>query len=435
MQRPLIHFAPAKGWMNDPNGPVYADGVWHLFYQHNPNGCEWGNICWAYATSTDLISWVRRGVRLSPDRTRGERWCFSGCTVPTPHGYALLYTSVGFGENAARDRAVQRICACNRSFTRMRRCATILPDVNPFPVTEWRDPFVFEYGGKRFLLLAGVTGGKGNILLYEDVSGDLLSWKFVTAVYSRTGDILECPNAVMFGDTMLLLFSSIRANRVEYAVGKFNGRRFSVEEQGVIDHGENCFYATNVARGANGEAVLFAWLKESLLEGASPDGVYSGCLALPRILRLEEGRPVYAFAEGLVGLHGQELAVEGNTIRSSCERVRIHFRTHGAGEAVLLETGRSRVRLQFSAVDLCVVREGTPRGDARPLVLPIRGENEIDVICDGTAVEMLLNGAEAVSFRRYAEDQVSVLFSAEEDFVRELRAYELLPAPMTEEER
>ena len=93
MQRPTIHFAPEKNWMNDPNGTVYADGVYHLFYQYNPYGSDWGNICWAYATSSNLIDWERKGIRLAPDPAIGEKYCFSGCAVKQPDEFKVIYTS------------------------------------------------------------------------------------------------------------------------------------------------------------------------------------------------------------------------------------------------------------------------------------------------------------------------------------------------------
>ena len=65
--RPLIHYTPAKNWVNDPNGMVYVDGVYHLFYQYNPQGNEWGNLSWGHATSTDLIKWKEQPVALTRD--------------------------------------------------------------------------------------------------------------------------------------------------------------------------------------------------------------------------------------------------------------------------------------------------------------------------------------------------------------------------------
>ncbi|MCR4957970.1 MAG: glycoside hydrolase family 32 protein, partial [Prevotella sp.] len=67
LYRPQIHFTPAKNWINDPNGMVYADGVYHLFYQYNPQGNDWGNMSWGHATSTDLVHWTEQTVAMTRD--------------------------------------------------------------------------------------------------------------------------------------------------------------------------------------------------------------------------------------------------------------------------------------------------------------------------------------------------------------------------------
>ena len=76
--RPQIHFTPAKNWMNDPNGMVFVDGIYHLFYQYNPQGNDWGNMSWGHATSTDLIHWKEQAVALTRDEL-GD--IFSGSAV------------------------------------------------------------------------------------------------------------------------------------------------------------------------------------------------------------------------------------------------------------------------------------------------------------------------------------------------------------------
>ena len=89
--RPQIHFTPAKNWMNDPNGMVYADGTYHLFYQYNPQGNDWGNMSWGHATSPDLIHWTEQAVALTRDAL-GD--IFSGSAVIDKDNTA------GFGANA-----------------------------------------------------------------------------------------------------------------------------------------------------------------------------------------------------------------------------------------------------------------------------------------------------------------------------------------------
>jgi fructan beta-fructosidase len=91
LYRPQIHFTPAQNWMNDPNGMVYVDGVYHLFYQYNPQGNDWGNMSWGHATSNDLIHWSEQPVALTRDEL-GD--IFSGSAVIDKDNTA------GFGANA-----------------------------------------------------------------------------------------------------------------------------------------------------------------------------------------------------------------------------------------------------------------------------------------------------------------------------------------------
>ena len=89
--RPVYHHTPAYGWMNDPNGMFYKDGVWHLCFQHNPYGSQWENLSWGHSTSTDLIHWKYQGDPLQPDALG---MIFSGSSVVDKNNTA------GFGENA-----------------------------------------------------------------------------------------------------------------------------------------------------------------------------------------------------------------------------------------------------------------------------------------------------------------------------------------------
>lgn len=89
--RPLYHHTPAYGWMNDPNGMFYKDGVWHLYFQHNPYGSTWGNMTWGHSTSTDLVNWKFEGTPVVPDAWGS---IFSGSAVIDENNTA------GFGKGA-----------------------------------------------------------------------------------------------------------------------------------------------------------------------------------------------------------------------------------------------------------------------------------------------------------------------------------------------
>ncbi|WP_084423438.1 glycoside hydrolase family 32 protein [Cohnella thermotolerans] len=156
--RPRYHFTPLRNWMNDPNGPFQRDGEYHLFYQHNPSGTEWGDIHWGHATSLDLVNWKRLPVALAPSRELGELHCYSGCSVVNGDEVTLFYTSIGEGERNATTGAQQWTAKGNDLRTWRK------PAVNPIltvdihgdlRITEWRDPYVWRDQEEWKMLLGG----------------------------------------------------------------------------------------------------------------------------------------------------------------------------------------------------------------------------------------------------------------------------------------
>jgi len=98
--RPLFHVAPPAFWNNDPNGPIYHRGWYHLFYQHNPYGDDWGNMHWGHVRSRDLAHWEHLPIALWPSKESGEDHVFSGCAVLAKGRPLIFYTSIGRGQGA-----------------------------------------------------------------------------------------------------------------------------------------------------------------------------------------------------------------------------------------------------------------------------------------------------------------------------------------------
>lgn len=431
MERPKLHFAPVKNWMNDPNGTVFDGEKFHLFYQYNPEGSDWGNIQWAYATSKNLIDWTRKGIKLSPDGAIGERYCFSGCATKYEKGYKIYYTSIGFEEDAVQRHAKQLVCDADGEFKEIKRNGTgIFADVHPFPVVEWRDPFVFEFNGTYYMVMAGISD-RGHIFLYRATDKELNHWVYEGILFTPAcdTDIPECPNVAVFGKKIALLYSLAKENVVKYAVGEFDGRNFNVSGEDYIDYGVNCFYATNLAIGHGGDVVLFGWQKESLIGSASVDGTYSGCLAIPRIMRLNGNKTEFHFTNDLLSLYKRDLpvtSVNGKFVcDSDAELARITFTAEKYSKIKILSSEQEHVLLEFGDGKLLIHRYSlTKNADERVLEVKANGNNFVEIVSDGTIVEMLVNNL-AVSFRFYRQNPIKTLFKQLEGDVKDVRVAQL----------
>lgn len=298
--RPVYHFHPPANWMNDPNGTIYAGGYFHLFYQHNPYGDQWGHMHWGHARSRDLVHWEHLPIALWPSHELGEEHCFSGCAVVRGDDRPMLiYTKVGPGERGQRPPNEQWAALGSDDWITWEKH----PD-NPILALEthggppyagpWRDPFVFEIEDRRFLVLGGDYDDVTSVALYEAEDDTYARWRYRGELASapRTGPtFLECPNFFWVDDQWVLLTSPYRP--VEYQVGDFDpdAATFTPATSGVLDpgwrpnHSPAHFYATNIAYAPDGRCILFGWVR-----GFPADKGWNGCLALPRVLTIGPDR-------------------------------------------------------------------------------------------------------------------------------------------------
>ena len=268
--RPRIHFLPPAGWMNDPNGTIYHNGYYHVFYQHNPYDDTWRDLHWGHARSKDLVSWEHLPIALVPSKAHDERSCYSGSCCVTDGGVpTIFYTRVRpLPEREPREQWAATSDDEMIMWTRHPR-NPMLTDHHGGPAIKgnWRDPFVFRTEGRTFLVitaqLAESAGEDFAVLLYEALDGELEEWVFRNIILRKPGYELsfpECPNFFPMGDEWVLLTSPYKP--VEYHIGTFNlsTYTFSPRTHGRLDAGID-YYATNTAHAPDGRLILFAWIR------------------------------------------------------------------------------------------------------------------------------------------------------------------------------
>ncbi len=301
--RPVYHHTPPYGWMNDPNGMFYKDGVWHLYYQYNPYGSKWQNMTWGHSSSEDLIHWKHEPIAIRPD---GLGSIFSGsCVVDGNNtaGYGedaviALYTSAGVSQ-------MQSLAHSNDDGMTFEK----LPS-NPILTleTEARDPNMFwnEETGEWNLVLAHALDKE--MLFFT--SPDLKTWTLQSGFGKGEGcqdGVWECPDLFRLpvGDTGVykwVLLCNINpggpfgGSATQYFIGDWDGKTFTADRDasGVIptkwlDYGKD-YYATVTWSGApDNRRTSIGWMSNWQYAADVPTTQYRSANSLPREIFLFEG--------------------------------------------------------------------------------------------------------------------------------------------------
>ncbi|NJN83399.1 MAG: hypothetical protein HC802_14685, partial [Caldilineaceae bacterium] len=313
--RPVYHFRAPARWMNDPNGPLLIDGVYHLFYQHNPFDDIHGPMYWGHTTSRDLVFWEHQPIALWPSLELGETDCFSGCGRVNGNGEPLLfYTKVDRSPGGNR---------VNEQWAAVGGPELITWRKHPRnPILEME-----THGGpplcRRLARPVHLRGGRPHFYDRRRVLG---SWHADLRGRRRFAGALELPRPdVGSGGRVSQLCETRRQvadvdltlRRGRYHVGDFDLERlrFTVERSGILDPGfadGNGFYASNLLLDANGRCILLGWVR-----GFETGRGWNGCFALPRILTLgADGLPRQTPLPELAKLRGDHQKTPGQTIDS-----------------------------------------------------------------------------------------------------------------------
>nr|WP_283808989.1 glycoside hydrolase family 32 protein [Vagococcus allomyrinae] len=303
--RQNYHLMPSVGWMNDPNGAIWIEGQFHLFYQFHPYSSVWGPMHWGHACSLDGIKWQETAVALAPDQIYDQGGCFSGTSLHENGVTYLMYTgTAGSAGDAQPSRQVQCLAESTDllRFNKSEKNPVIGGNnldesINPL---EFRDPKIFKREGHYFALIVSQTEeGTGQLILYKSVN--LEDWHFFSILLEGTGEfgtMWECPDYFEIDGRDVLLFSPINMPRQAekytnyassvYMVGKVDWEtgKFYVSHYDEIDQGLD-FYAPQTFATSEGY-VLTAWMHmwERTNVTAELNHGWSGCMVLPRCLSI-----------------------------------------------------------------------------------------------------------------------------------------------------
>lgn len=187
-----LHLKAPRGWINDPNGFIYYNGEYHLFYQHFPYAPRWGRMHWGHAVSSDLTNWKHLDIALFPTKTDDKDGCFSGSAIEKDGVMHLFYTGVNYNVpdpenvNCCLDdkfTAAQLHISSEDgySFDNFGGKTTIIPPITDSKTGDrnhTRDPKVWQGEDGNFYIVLGTTvDNKGRLLFYR--SADLISWEYV----------------------------------------------------------------------------------------------------------------------------------------------------------------------------------------------------------------------------------------------------------------
>lgn len=288
--RSIYHHTPVYGWMNDPNGMFYKDGVWHLYYQYNPYGSQWENMTWAHSTSADLIHWKNHGEVIQPDALGT---IFSGSSVVDKENTAgfgkdavvAFYTSAG----AAQTQSIAYSTDNGETFKKYVNNPILTSDVPDF-----RDPNVFWNEEVKQWNLILAAGQQMNI--YS--SKNLKDWKFESSFgegYGNHGGVWECPDLLKMGDKWVLICNinpggPFGGSATQYFVGSFDGHKFTCESKPEVtkwmDYGKDHYATVSFSNAPDGRIVVLPWMSNWQYANQVPTQQFRSANGLPRDLGL-----------------------------------------------------------------------------------------------------------------------------------------------------
>ncbi|XP_057459021.1 beta-fructofuranosidase, cell wall isozyme-like [Lotus japonicus] len=379
--RTAYHFQPLKNWINDPNGPLWYGGLYHMFYQYNPKGAVWGNIVWAHSVSEDLVNWRPLDHAISPSQPADINGCWSGSATILPGGKpAMLYTGIDPNKHQVQNLAIPKNMSdpLLREWVKSPKNPLMAPTIaNKINSSSFRDPTTAWLGKDGYwrVLIGSKTNTRGEAIMYK--SKNFVNWvqaKYPLHSAEGTG-MWECPDFYPVLNKIPFAFgldTSVNGNDVRhvlkvslddtkhdhYLIGSYDTAKDNFipdkgfeDNKSVLRYDYGKYYASKTFfdDGKN-RRILLGWVNESSSVADDIKKGWSGIHTIPRAIWLHKSgkqlvqwpvveieklrmNPVYWPAKKVKG--GELLQVAGvNAVQSDVE---ISFEVNEIGKAEVLD--------------------------------------------------------------------------------------------------
>ena len=334
-RRPQFHLLPAKNWMNDPNGPVYFNGKYHMFFQFNPLAAVWGDMSWYHSESPDMLHWNHQPLAMTPTPDSPDAYgCFSGSAIKVGKRVYQVYTgtklstpelaTIRDGENKIQESQ----CIAWSDDPALVKWTKLPEPIIPLPppgmkITGFRDPSAWKQGDWYYMTVgSGEAEVGGCVLLYRSKKlDDPKSWEYMHKLTSGEwngkktpnpcddGEMWECPDFFALDGGHVLIYSTL--GKVIWESGHLDEAtmKFTKGKTGELDLG--AFYAPKTQLDAKGRRILWGWIQEKRSDAEMKVAGWSGMMSLPRVLSLDrDGRLRIQVAPDAETLRSESLAAK-----------------------------------------------------------------------------------------------------------------------------
>lgn len=444
--KPAYHATAPAHWMNEPHAPLYYNGKYHLFYQHNPFGPYWGQIHWGHWVSDDMINWKHTEIALAPERGHmAPDGIWSGSAFVGPDNTPMIYYTAG---NLAKDQNQYTSIAIpkdttDRNLRSWEKTNIIVDKPEEYKKNEFRDPFVFQVEDKYYMIVgSGIEDKGGTAPLFE--SDDALNWKYVNPFYISDiekypflGGVWELPvflplrredgsKTEKFAFLVLPLRNEADVE-VFYWIGTFDRdkKQFVPDhpEPKLMDYGDFGFTGpSGFVDPKTGRTIVFSIAQGKYGNMDVYDMGWAHNAGLPIELWLSNSNELrFAPIEEIKSLRGEQIVSCNNcsieSINSDLDKIsgeqleiEMKFKVSGSEQGIEVrrnEDGSTKAMIYYDPVTKSIVfdkEQENPERDFKALRAPVGGaitELNIRVFLDRSMVEIYINDKVSITDRIY----------------------------------